>query len=125
MTELTGVISSTALEDTKAAAAVREGCPRQLLGLTCIKSQYPCLCEQVDVTATELKRNENGQASELNLTLSLSPSTLEPRAVMASIELTGYKARFGNVSTQGVRASFDLRVPQNTPLRLFIDSTGF
>ena len=47
MTELSGVISSTGLEQE---AAVSEACPRELINLTCIASQYACLCQQVSST---------------------------------------------------------------------------
>jgi len=114
MTELTGVISSTGLDEP--SAAVSNECPRQLLGLACITGEYACLCELVDSSRLETTVNMGGQPALVNLTLNSKPGTGDLQAVMSAIDLTGYRANF-DVSGRSVVVSFDLRRPENAPLR--------
>ena len=120
MTELTGVISSTALAQPK--AAVSDACPRKLLGLTCLRSHYECLCEQVTGSEVETVKGGKG-ASALVLTLRLIPNVGNPLAVMTALNLTGYKADF-QASRQAVTATFNLRKPQNSEIAALVQETG-
>lgn len=113
MTEFTHVIGSTALIE-EPEAAVQEGCPRILIGLVCMASDYPCVCGLVDTSKVETASREGRGA--IVLTLNLRPGIGQPEAVMAAIDLTGYRADF-TVSRNFVVASFNLRRPQNAELR--------
>lgn len=66
MSEFTGVISSTGLE-----AGEEGNCPRELLGLFCMTSEYGCLCEQVASSDIATVRNEDGRAVAVELTMRL------------------------------------------------------
>lgn len=120
MSELTHVINSTGLESV--SGAVSKVCPRELLGLACIRDNYSCLCEQVESCQIETVKGQGGEAAVVNLRMTLIPHVGLPRAVMTGIDLTGYKADF-EAGRNAVRASFNLRRPQNTELRSFIRET--
>jgi hypothetical protein len=121
MSELGHVISSTALT-TRASAAVQDGCPRELLGLSCIVSEYQCLCELVDACTIEAVKNESGGTALVTLSMTLRRGE-DAQAVMAGIDLMAYKADL-QVSRSAVAASFNLRRPQNAELRAFLRETG-
>lgn len=124
MSELTELISSTTLGEWDESNGAVVGCPREHLGLSCISDQYTCLCESTNGCKVETTTNAKGEPTVLTLNISLIPNIGEPRQVLAGIDLTGYKADFRAVSREAVRASFDLRKPENAALRLFVQETG-
>lgn len=120
MTELTGVISSTGLPGVVQAD---EGvCPRELIGLQCISSEYDCLCEQVATVETETVKTK-GHASSLVMRMSLDPDVGNPLTVMTALNLTGRTADF-QVSRGAVQATFNLRRAENAQLASFVAEAG-
>lgn len=122
MSEL-GVVISTSVVDEQPTLREVDTCPRELLGLTCIKDQYACLCEQVTACDIGSEANEQGETTSVVLTLSLVPGMATTKVVMESLELTGLRADL-QVSRQEVRATFNLRRPQNVGLREFVADIG-
>jgi hypothetical protein len=122
MTELTHVISSTPLTE-ESDAAVEQRCPREVLGLSCIVAQYACLCELVEACRVETVKGLRGGTAVVNLCMTLRQNKADPQAVMAGIDLTGYRADY-QASRQAVTASFNMRMPQNAGLMTFVRETG-
>lgn len=81
------------------------------------------MCELVDSSTIETVPDGNGGTALVRLSMTLAPGKGDPRAVMARIDLTGYKADY-EASKQAVTASFNLRRPQNTGLRSFVREAG-
>lgn len=122
MTELSYVISSTALTE-ESDAAVQQRCPRELLGLSCIVAEYACLCELVEACRVETVKGQSGGTAVVNLCMTLRQGKADPQAVMAGVDLTGYRADY-QASRQAVTASFNMRRPQNTNLMTFVRESG-
>jgi hypothetical protein len=81
-----------------------------------------CLCQQVEAAALSVDRNDRGDATEVRLTMGL-PNMGQPQTVMASIDLTGYKADY-RISRHTVVASFSLRRAQNVDLAAYVRESG-
>lgn len=113
MAEFVGVVRSTGLADETRAPVSKRVCPRELLGLACVASHYVCLCQQVDACSIERVKDESGGTAIVHLRLS---GINDAQAVMASIDLTGYKADV-QVTRKEIRATFNLRRSQNVDLR--------
>ena len=113
MPEFVGVISSTGLPDDSGTPVSEKVCPRELLGLACVASQYVCLCQQVEGCSVETVKNEHAGTAIVNLRLE---GVSDAQAVMASLDLTGYKADL-QVSRREIVAAFNMRRPQNAGLR--------
>ena len=107
VTVLGHVISSEPVED---------GCPREMLGKACLAdSGYPCLCTVT--TGSEFSTVNDSLGHRVLATLSLT--TGSPVAVKESIDAIGLVAHF-EMTTRSVRATFDLRSPENGTLRDFL-----
>lgn len=120
MTELSYVVSSNTLTE-EPNAVVQNVCPRELLGFAClVGSGFGCLCQLAEACRLDTSTNESGTAVLVNLTMT---GVDEPKSVMKSIELTGYRADL-RISHHEVVASFNLRRPENTGLRLLIRESG-
>lgn len=117
MSDFTRVISTTDIDVVPPAEAVGK-CPRELLGLICLAGTYECLCKDVATSEVATVQNEDGTPVAVNFTMHLKPHDGLSNVlhdVMRSIDMTGYKADFVT-SRSEVRASFNLRRPENTSL---------
>ena len=130
MTELGEVIYSTGLtsepvQDSEAAGE----CPRELLGLACLRDVYGCLCQSVVRASLEVAQHERGTPLA-RLTVELQPLDRDWSVVRKSIELVGYKADYrvsapATVSSGLVLvATFDLYRPQNAALRMYLSDSN-
>ena len=120
------VMSTTALDEEgarQAKAVYSESCPRELLGLACLVSQYACLCEVIEVSIAETVMDGDKGEALLKLSMSFREDKRDVAAVMGGIDLTGYRANYQS-SKDTVIATFNLRGPHNLDLRLFVTGTA-
>lgn len=115
MTELGQVISSTALAEPSEPVG---GCVRESLGLTCLRNEYVCLCELSASGEVRTVRNDAGTPTLVYLTMQ---GVTDPKAVLHSIDLTGYKPDV-QIAGREVQVSFNLRRPQNLGLKAFMQT---
>lgn len=127
MSELGKVISVSSIvtaEPNDDWASPNE-CPRELMGLACLRHEYDCLCRHVVRASLEVAQEERG-TPVARLTVELRPQERDWSVVRKSFELVGYRADY-RVSAPATLASglelvstFDLYRPQNAALRVFL-----